>query len=348
GAVALPAGQRDDEQVLEHPARIARHQRPLGNDRALGQRVSQVDAEVGHVPAGARVDRADESLVEEHQPPVRAVGALPVVDPARPDAPGGLALPQLAPGRGIERGDLPAAGLHVHRAVDDDRVELRRCALAGRVFPDDFEFGDVLGRDLGEGRVLRAVRTAEVLVPAEVVGFRRRRMQGGERGGEKQEASGLGHERPSRDREVGGGCRSQERAADYGGGPRAVPQAWKAGQPKSTGYGLSSPLAYRFSSPGVPFSSTISIERLGLKPWWRMSAGIAQTSPAFITIVPRGWPEFLSAICQWISSVSWTNHSLRSLPWITGSMCSSLVTQQMLAPVTAVNDGFQVTSARAM
>jgi hypothetical protein len=29
-------------------------------------------------------------------------------------------------------------------------------------------------------------------------------------------------------------------------------------------------------------------------------------------------------------------------------MCSSLVTQQMLAPVTAVNDGFQVTSARAM
>jgi hypothetical protein len=80
----------------------------------------------------------------------------------------------------------------------------------------------------------------------------------------------------------------------------------------------------------VPFSSTISIERFGAKPWWRMSAGIAHTSPAFITIRPRGWPVFLSAICQWISSVSWTNHSLRSLPWITGSMCSSLVTQQML------------------
>ncbi len=75
---------------------------------------------------------------------------------------------------------------------------------------------------------------------------------------------------------------------------------------------------------------------------------MAQTSPAFITIMPRGLPVFLSWIRQWISSDSWKNHSLRSLPWITGSMCSSEVTQQIEVLVTAVTEGFQVTSEREM
>jgi hypothetical protein len=38
-----------------------------------------------------------------------------------------------------------------------------------------------------------------------------------------------------------------------------------------------------------------------------------------------GFPVFLSPQSQWISSVIWKNHSTRSLPWMIGRMCSSVV-----------------------
>ena len=37
---------------------------------AGGERIAQVDAEIGHVLAGSRVDRPDEPVVEKHEPPV--------------------------------------------------------------------------------------------------------------------------------------------------------------------------------------------------------------------------------------------------------------------------------------
>ena len=64
---------------------------------------------VGDVLAGPRVDRADQAVVEEHQPPVGAVGALPVVDPAPADPPGGLALPEFSrPVAGSSAAILPS------------------------------------------------------------------------------------------------------------------------------------------------------------------------------------------------------------------------------------------------
>src|SRR5687767_1750556 len=117
---------------------------------ALGQRLAHVDAEILDVLAGARVDRAHQAVVEEYQAAVGAVVALPVIDAAAADPAGGLALPQLAAGGGIERGDLAVAGHDVHRAVYDDRIEHRRLALAGRILPGDLELVDVVPIDLGQ------------------------------------------------------------------------------------------------------------------------------------------------------------------------------------------------------
>src|SRR5690348_9133720 len=88
------------------------------------------------------------------------------------------------------------------------------------------------------------------------------------------------------------------------------------------------------------------MERLWEYPWWRMSAGIAATSPAFMRTLARGAPVFLSSISHSISSLNWMNHSTRSLPCLMGRMYSSVVGQNRLFPHTDETDGFQVTSDR--
>ena len=107
-----------------------------------------------------------------------------------------------------------------------------------------------------------------------------------------------------------------------------------------------SPLAIISGIAGEAFSHTSSIERLGEKPWWRMSAGMQATSPARMVTTARGSPDSLSFTFQTISSESWMNHSTRSLPCSTGRMNSSEVGQNRLSLSTEQTEGFQVTSER--
>ncbi len=94
------------------------------------------------------------------------------------------------------------------------------------------------------------------------------------------------------------------------------------------------------------FSHTSNIDRFGEYPLCLMSAGIAATSPAFITTFARGFPVLPSSTSQMISSQAWMNHSTRSLPWKIGRMCSSVVGHIRLSFTTEHTDGFQVTSDR--
>ena len=74
----------------------------------------------------------------------------------------------------------------------------------------------------------------------------------------------------------------------------------------------------RWVVPGVlPHQQHGTLRR---EPWWRMSAGIAATSPAFIDHCRFGG-RCAGPRCPSISSLSCTNHSTRSFPWITG-MCT--------------------------
>ncbi len=73
---------------------------------------------------------------------------------------------------------------------------------------------------------------------------------------------------------------------------------------------------------------------------------MAATSPAFMTTFARGLPVARSSTSQMISSVAWMNHSTRSLPWMIGRMCSSVVAQNWLSFTQETTDGFQVTSER--
>ena len=69
---------------------------------------------------------------------------------------------------------------------------------------------------------------------------------------------------------------------------------------------ITSALPSRMSSGilGEPFSQTRSIDRLAEKPWWRMSAGMQQQSPAFMLMTARGRPVAPSLTFQVMSSVS--------------------------------------------
>ncbi len=77
-----------------------------------------------------------------------------------------------------------------------------------------------------------------------------------------------------------------------------------------------------------------------------MFAGIEATSPGLITTRVRAAPVSRSSTAQMISSLSWTNHSTLSLPWMIGRMYSSVVGQYRLSLQTLTTDGFQVTSDR--
>src|SRR6187200_138573 len=79
-----------------------------------------------------------------------------------------------------------------------------------------------------------------------------------------------------------------------------------------------------------------------------MSAGIAATSPALQITRARLAPVSRSSTSHWISSLNCTNHSTRSLPWITGRMNSSDVGQYSDSLHADTTEGFHVTSDREM
>ena len=116
--------QRDDDQVLENAARIARLQRI---SCLAPQRHAQIHAPVRSERrnrlAGLRVDGGEVAGVEVQQPAIRPIGALPVIDPSGPDRPLVGMPPDLFSGGRIERDDGVSGSLHVHDAVDDDWVE---------------------------------------------------------------------------------------------------------------------------------------------------------------------------------------------------------------------------------
>ena len=105
-------------------------------------------AESGDRLAIAGVHRGQHAVHEEQEPPVAAVGALPVIHPAYAD-PAFVGLgPFLRARCGIERHQGVAALCQEQRIADLDRVELRRGAGTDLVRPGNLEVGDVALVDL--------------------------------------------------------------------------------------------------------------------------------------------------------------------------------------------------------
>ena len=77
----------------------------------------------------------------------------------------------------------------------------------------------------------------------------------------------------------------------------------------------------------MAFSQTSSIERFLEKPWWRMSAGMAATSPAFIVTRARGRPVSRS-------DVTW-NPSVTS---VCGRSLFCPTTEEYILPIIHGND----------
>ena len=143
-------------------------------DAADGRRIAaeaftQVDGAVGAERqdrlARPRVDRLEEAVALEEQPPVAAVLALPVVDAARRHALQLRVDPDLLAGRRIERHERVVAREHIRDVVDDDRAELVGRVVVGRIAPRGPKLADVVPRDLRQRAVLRAVRAAAVVAP---------------------------------------------------------------------------------------------------------------------------------------------------------------------------------------
>ena len=126
---------------------------------------ASVVAERGDGVAGPRVDGPQRSRVQVEEPAIRSIGALPIVDAAIGDGALVPARPFLLPRHRVERHDRVVARQHVHRPIDDDRIEAVAPGIGGRIGPRHFQPGDVRPVDLIERRVLRRVGAAEVLRP---------------------------------------------------------------------------------------------------------------------------------------------------------------------------------------
>src|SRR5688500_11875706 len=123
-AVVRPTGQRDDEEVLEDPARVAG---PDGTGRLPLHRFADIDAAAGAEGSDGltipRVHRDDVAALQVDEPAVGSIGTLPVVHPARARGRGAFFAPDLLAGRRIDRGERAAPDRRVHHAVDDDGIE---------------------------------------------------------------------------------------------------------------------------------------------------------------------------------------------------------------------------------
>ena len=73
--------------------------------------------------------------------------------------------PELLAGGRVERDERLVLRQHVHRAADDDRIELVDVVVADRIGPRHLQAGDVLRRDLAEVDEFRGVGAAAVVLP---------------------------------------------------------------------------------------------------------------------------------------------------------------------------------------
>jgi hypothetical protein len=78
---------------------------------------------------------------------------------------GGVEVPALLAGGGIEREDLVVVVAGVEGVADLDRRAVEGRAVAEIDLPGHFELGDVLGRDPGEGRIAPAALVAAEMWP---------------------------------------------------------------------------------------------------------------------------------------------------------------------------------------
>ena len=166
--VVLAGGRSQDDQVLEDLARIRRlhlHQRGRVPPQPLAEVHGAVGAERHDRLAGPGVDRLQVAVHLEQQPAVRAVLALPVVDPARGDAAQVLVDPDFLAGGRVDGDERVVPGEHVGDVVDDDRVEHVRDRVAARVGPRHAEPVEVGLVDLAQRDVPGVVRRAAVVRP---------------------------------------------------------------------------------------------------------------------------------------------------------------------------------------
>ena len=120
----------------------------------------------------ARIDGAQEMIAREQQPPVGAVLALPIIDPAVGDHFGVRVRrkrPDLFARRRVQRDDRVVLGQNVHHAVHHERIEGVLVVVAGRIRPGDLQLAYVGSIDLGQRGVLRGVGCAPVVAPGFVV-----------------------------------------------------------------------------------------------------------------------------------------------------------------------------------
>jgi hypothetical protein len=162
----LARGRPQDDEVLEDLSWIRRlhlHQRGRVPSQPFAEVHDAVVAEGHDRLAGPCIDRLQIAVHLEQQPAIRAVLALPVVDPTRGDAAEALVNPDLLAGRRVECDERVVAREHVCDVVDDDRVEDIRHRVAGRVGPRHAEPLQVGLVDLGQCDVPGVVgRAAEV------------------------------------------------------------------------------------------------------------------------------------------------------------------------------------------
>ncbi len=127
--------QRDDEEVLEDSPGVAGLQRPHASDVPVETEPHvhlALVAERFDRLAGGGIDGGQEPGVDEEQPAIRPVGALPVIDPTVADGALVLVRPDFLARRRVERDERHVLREDVHHAVDDDRVETVRPGVAGR------------------------------------------------------------------------------------------------------------------------------------------------------------------------------------------------------------------------
>ena len=93
-------------------------------------------------------------------PPVghAATGALPTFERV-------AKAPDFLARSGIQRKGLYTGGYPVQHAIDDDGADLHLSGIGGRIPPGDLEFGDVVRANVGQGRIVVAVGSAEVFGP---------------------------------------------------------------------------------------------------------------------------------------------------------------------------------------
>ena len=145
--------------------------------RAIGARSIPVfkssrpwSANDSHVFPGERVDRVEITARGDQYPSIRAIFAFPVVEAALPADPGPAAgsgkrvNPQFFPARRIQRDQRSLLRRHIGYVIHHQRTE-RIKAVPSRITPGNLQLADICRRDLLQWRIMRAIRTSQVVRP---------------------------------------------------------------------------------------------------------------------------------------------------------------------------------------